>query len=186
MIVSSAVTFVAVYRGTGTQLRNQIDSEISGDADELSHALASSHPGSAKDLREAAAGYIRAQPFRASSTLLYVTIPGAGIVTNRPELFGSTKPDNGETASQQARENLLSAKLLAPGSGYTTLPMPDVGNLRLLRRTVRLQHGGGPGAGGDRGRHPARHRLARAEGRRARVHPRGRAGAGRRRCSPRS
>jgi len=141
VIVSSAITFVAVYRGTGAQLRNQIDSEIAGDADELSHALASSHPQTVTGLRAAAAGYIRAQPFRASSTLLFVTIPGAGTVTNRPELFGSATPDRGETAAQQTRENALSAKLLAPGHGYSTLPMPDVGNLRLLRRGLRLHAG---------------------------------------------
>ena len=142
MILSSAITFVAVYRGTGAQLRNQIDSEIAGDADELSHALVSSHPQSVAALRNAAAGYIRAQPFRASSTLLFVTIPGVGTVTNRPELFGSAAPDKGETAAQQAHENTLSAKLLEPGHGYSTLPMPDVGNLRLLRHRLRLQADG--------------------------------------------
>ncbi len=141
-MVSSAVTFVAVYRGTGTQLRNQIDSEIAGDADELSQALASSHPQSVSDVRKAAAGYIRAQPFRASSTLLFVTIPGVGTVTNRPELFGSATPDKGETAAQQAHENKLSTQLLAPGHGYSTLPMPDVGNLRLLRHAIRVDAGG--------------------------------------------
>jgi signal transduction histidine kinase len=143
VIASSAITFVAVYRGTGTQLRHQIDSEISGDADELTHALGSSQPRSVGQLRAAAAGYIAAQPFRASSTLLFVTIPGAGTVTNRPELFGSSKPDSGESAAQQAHENVLAAKLLSARTGYATLAMPDVGNLRLLRRTVHLQAGDG-------------------------------------------
>jgi len=144
VIVSSAVTFVAVYRGTGTQLRHQIDSEIAGDADELSNALSSSGAGSVGELRAAASGYISAQPFRASSTLLLVTIPGAGTVTNRPELLGATRPENGETLVQQARENALAAKLLAPGTGYTTLPAPDIGMLRVLRRPIRLRAGGRP------------------------------------------
>ena len=143
VIVSSAVTFVAVYRGTGTQLRHQTDSEIAGDADELSHALASSGAGSRGELRAAASGYIRAQPFRASSTLLFVTIPGAGTVTNRPELFGSPRPDNGETAAQQAQENQVGAKLHSGRDGYSTLPIPDVGKLRLLRRDVTVGIGDG-------------------------------------------
>ncbi len=111
VIASPAITFVAVYRGTGTQLRHQIDSEISGDADEL--ARMRSPPRSRARSGSCATRpprYIREQPFRASSTLLFVTIPGAGTVTNRPELFGSAKPDNGETpVPAGARERALGA-----------------------------------------------------------------------------
>lgn len=141
MIVSSAVTFVAVYRGTATQLKHQIDGQIAGDADELSHALAASEPGSVGALREAAAQYIRGQPFRASSTALFVTIPGAGAVTNQPELLGRDQPDPGETVAEQQHENELAAHLRAATPGFSTLPAPDVGDLRLLRRTVRLKAG---------------------------------------------
>jgi signal transduction histidine kinase len=143
VIGSSLITFVAVYRGTGTQLRHQIDAEIAGDADELAHALSSSGAHGMPRLRSAAAGYINAQPFRASSTLLFVTIPGSGTATNRPELFSSQPPDSGDTAAHQAEEDMLSRRLLASRNGYSTVEVPDVGKLRLLRRSVRL-----PGIGG--------------------------------------
>ncbi len=42
VLVSSAVTFVVVYRRTGSELRHQIDQEIHGDASDLSHALIAS------------------------------------------------------------------------------------------------------------------------------------------------
>ncbi len=138
LIVSSAITFIAVYNGTGSQLRHQIDSEISGDSGELGQALSSSGARSTKQLRAAAAAYIRAQPFSASSTLLFVILPGARPVTNRPELFGAQEPDDGETFAQQAEENSQSGRLLDAGLGFSTVLMPDVGELRLLRRTVRL------------------------------------------------
>jgi len=143
VIVSSAITFLAVYRGTASQLRNQIDAQIAGDADELSHALATSQPGSVNVLRNAAANYIRGQPFRASSTALFVTIPGAGAVTNQPELLRSASPDPGETAAEQAQENQLSTRVLEAGMGYSTLPAPDVGDLRLVRRIVPVRTGSG-------------------------------------------
>jgi hypothetical protein len=41
MLVCTGITFVAVYRGTGTQLRHQIDQEIAGDAGALSRTLTS-------------------------------------------------------------------------------------------------------------------------------------------------
>lgn len=147
LIVSTAISFVAVYRGTGSQLRHQIDTEIAGDADELGHALVSAHSRDTAKLRDAAGGYIRAQPFSASSTLLFVILPGARPVTNRPELFSAQSPDAGETSAQQAQENELSGRLLSAGAGYSTVTMPDVGKLRLLRRTVHLHASGGLTAG---------------------------------------
>ena len=38
-LVCTGIAFAAVYRGTGTQLRRQIDQEISGDAAEFAHNL---------------------------------------------------------------------------------------------------------------------------------------------------
>ena len=43
VVASSGITFFAVYRGTGTQLRRQIDSEIAGDSVEFAHALYLEH-----------------------------------------------------------------------------------------------------------------------------------------------
>jgi signal transduction histidine kinase len=138
LIVSSAITFVAVYRGTGSQLRHQIDTELAGDAEALGHTLASSGARSTRALQSVANGYIRAQPFSASSTLLYVILPGSAPVTNRPELFSPQTAEDGESNAQQAAENGLSGLLLSKGAGYATVEMPDVGKLRLLRRSVRV------------------------------------------------
>jgi len=139
LILSSAFIFIAVYGETGSQLRNQIDTEISGDASELARSLASSSAGSTSKLRNVAAAYIRAQPFSASSTLLFVIVPGTATVTNRPELFSVRTPDDGESAAAQAEENRLSAELLRKADGFATVRMPDVGSLRLLRRTVHVR-----------------------------------------------
>src|ERR1700677_1134093 len=72
MPVCNGVTFVAVYRGTGTQLRRQIDQEIAGDAAELAHNLTSSHAHAhtPAQVAHAASTYINDQPFSASSTFL--------------------------------------------------------------------------------------------------------------------
>ncbi|HXB16643.1 MAG TPA: HAMP domain-containing sensor histidine kinase [Solirubrobacteraceae bacterium] len=144
VIASSLITFVAVYRGTGSQLHKQIDGQITGDADELSHALAASRPRSMGELRAAAASYIDGQPFSASSTLLFVTIPGGGTVTNRPELFSTQLPDGGDSPAHQREEARLAAQLVASRSGYSTLKVADIGNLRLLRRPLHLRIGGVP------------------------------------------
>ncbi len=141
-LLCTGIAFAAVYRGTGTQLRHQIDQEIEGDSREFAHNLTLAKASTSSELSEAATRYVRAQPFSASSTLLFALVPGVGTSTNRPELFSrSPRPDNGESAPQQAEENRLSAQLLAVGDGFSTLALPDVGNLRLLKRVV-------PAAGG--------------------------------------
>lgn len=141
VLVSSAITFVVVYRGTGRELRHQIDHEISGDASELARAVRSSRAGSPKQVAERATRYIGGQPFKASSTLQFAIVPGARTSSNRPELFKRARVDNGETAVEQARENGLAARLQTVKDGYSTVDLPDVGDLRLVERSVTLPGG---------------------------------------------
>jgi len=138
ILICTGITFVAVYRGTGTQLRHQIDQELAGDASELSHTLVTSDDRRPAQVAARATRYVRAQPFSASSTLLFAIVPGVGTSTNRPELFAHAGPDNGETPATQAQENRLSQQLVTAPDGYSTLRLPDVGDLRLLKRTVSI------------------------------------------------
>ena len=140
-LICTGITFVAVYRGTGSQLRRQIDKEIAGDANELAHNLTPAGATTSRDVFDAASRYIRDQPFSASSTLLFALVPGAGTSTNRPELLDQTVPDDGETRVQQAAENRLSRQLLTARAGYSTLLLPDVGNLRVLKLVVAMPGG---------------------------------------------
>ncbi|HEY4426742.1 MAG TPA: ATP-binding protein [Solirubrobacteraceae bacterium] len=135
-LLSTGITFVVVYRGTGSQLRRQIDQELAGDAGELAHNLMLANTDSSRGLSEAATRYVRDQPFSASSTLLFALVPGQPISTNRPELFSSAVPDRGESSAAQAGENASAATLFAAADGYSTVRLPDVGKLRLLKRRV--------------------------------------------------
>ena len=142
-LLCTAIVFVAIYRDTGTQLRGQIDQELSGDAAELAHNLMDARARTPRQLAAAASRYIRGQPFSASYTLLFAYLPGTGTgtSTNQPELFTSPPPDDGETPAQQDQENHLSSHLLSVPEGYHTLALPDVGDLRLLKRLVRVGRG---------------------------------------------
>jgi signal transduction histidine kinase len=133
------IAFVAVYNGTGTQVRSQIDAEIAGDADDFAHNLRLAHAHTPQQISRAASRYIAGLPFTASSTLLFALVPGAPAASNRPELFHPGAPDNGETAVEQDQENRLAAQLPNVHLGYATLVLPDAGDLRVLRRVVALQ-----------------------------------------------
>jgi two-component system OmpR family sensor kinase len=141
-LICTGIAFAALYRGTGAQLRGQIDHELSGDAAEFAHNLTSAQMRSPAEVKRLASTYVHNQPFGASSTFLFAVVPGAGTATNRPELFAHARADNGETQTEQAQENRLSLQLVSVPAGYTTLALPDVGNLRLVKRTVHVR--GGP------------------------------------------
>jgi two-component system OmpR family sensor kinase len=137
-LACTAIAFVAVYRGTGSELRGQVDQELRGDVREMAGALTQARAADASQLAAAATAYVRDQPFSASSTLRFVVIPAVGTSTNRPELFKPLPPDNSETAGEQSRENQLSTRLLAAPVGYETLDLTDIGDLRLLKRSMHI------------------------------------------------
>ncbi len=138
-LVCTGIAFAAVYRGTGSQLRQQIDSEIAGDEAELAHSLLMAHARTPREISRAASRYIANQPFGADSTLLFVLVRGRKASTNRPELFAAdVHPDNGESVGEQSKENRLSAHLLSAPTGFSKLMLPDVGDVRLLKRRLRV------------------------------------------------
>ncbi len=136
MLVSVAVIFVVVYNDTGSELRSQIDRDLVNDTSQLSQPLSSLHTQSAGQIAALAARYVRAQPYTATSTLLFVLVPGQMTASNHLELFGSADPEAGETAFEQAKENGAGRDLLVPRIGYSTPRVPDVGHMRILERRV--------------------------------------------------
>jgi len=138
MLISAGVIFVVIYEDTGTELRNQIDRNITSDTSQLGHLLGSLHGQNPGRVAVVAQRYISAQPYTASSTLLFALVPGEATVSNHPEVFAAAGPEEGETLQEQARENAVGRELLTPRIGYWTHPVPDVGAMRIHERSVRL------------------------------------------------
>jgi two-component system, OmpR family, sensor kinase len=136
LLLSGAVTFFAVYRGTGHELNRQIDHTLADQMTSFAAHMSALDARSPRQIARAARAYVRTQPFSAGSTLEFALVPGAAPATNQPEFFGAERPDNGESAAEQEHENALSRRLLTIGEGYSTLELPDVGGLRLLKRKV--------------------------------------------------
>ena len=179
MVVSAAVVFIVVYTDTGTQLQQP-------DRSRHHRRRRPARPGAASGQRSGAGRdrgrrprYLRAQPYTASSTLLFVLVPSAQPASNHPEVFGGGAPSDGESRAEQAgRERRRGQRLLRPHLGYSIAPRPGRREDAHLLET-RDQLGGSVRivVGGRRAAHARRARPARG---RARV----RARRGRRaRCS---
>jgi two-component system OmpR family sensor kinase len=136
MAIVSAVMFVVVYEQTGSQLRTQVNEDISGDVNQLSETVRALRIQSPARLTAQLRAFVQDQPSRASTSLLFAVVPGFGTVTNHPELLGAARPDDGETAAEQQRENEQGRALLNGPNGHRTLSAPDVGPVRVDERLI--------------------------------------------------
>jgi signal transduction histidine kinase len=138
MLISVAIIFFVVYNDTGTEIRAQIDRDISGDTNQLAQALGPYRNLKPAALSKIARGYVEAQPYGSTSTLLFVLIPGAQAAFNHPEVVVEGRGDETEEpVAEQHQEHRIAAPLLRPQLGYGDRPVPDVGPTRILERTVR-------------------------------------------------
>lgn len=138
LLVAAAVIFLVVYQDTGSQLQSQIDRDITGDTNQMVESLRGLGGQSRAEIDAAASRYVLAQPYTATSTLLFVLMPPRATATNHPEEFGGGGPEEGETAAEQDLENAEGRKLLVPRLGYSTAQVPDVGRMRIFERSLDL------------------------------------------------
>jgi two-component system OmpR family sensor kinase len=148
LLAAAAVIFVVVYEQTGTELRAEIDQDVAGDLSQLSQAVKGigarppgppGPPGSPDALLAQVGVYLRAQPFSATSSLMFAAIPGHGSTSNPSELLGSRVPNDGETVAEQSQENALGRALLTAPTRITTQRAPDIGRVRVDERVVRVR-----------------------------------------------
>jgi signal transduction histidine kinase len=138
MVVSFAAVFVAVYVRVGNELRGQVDRDLAGDTGEFVQAMRPLAGKPPSDIVAAANTYVDSQPYNGTTKLLFALIQGAAVVSNHPELFGTSPSDHDKSQSQQARENEQRQRLLLPATGYSIREVPDVGKVRLFERPLNL------------------------------------------------
>ena len=89
VILAFAGTFVAVYRGTGARVHDQLHTNLETSASTVRGGLLADGTPTAAHAQALARRTIAAQPtFGPSSTLFLAQVPGHRPVTNEPELLG--------------------------------------------------------------------------------------------------
>ena len=136
LVLALAVTFAAVYTGTGDELRSRVDRRLSGEASAFARAGVPARTARSSALVAAGRRYIDGQPFGSSARLLFERIPGSGTITNQPELLRIGR-DRGERTSAQDVENRQARQIRAAPPGFSTVKLEDLGPLRLFVAPVR-------------------------------------------------
>jgi two-component system OmpR family sensor kinase len=127
--------FVAVYRGTTSRLEQSTDSGLREDASSLGAAVLAGSPG---DVARRASRYIERLGIRPTTHVEFVLVPGHRLVTNEPELLDTARADPDDTPGERRQEAVDADAVLRAPTGFSRLPLPGVGPVRLLVDTASI------------------------------------------------
>jgi two-component system OmpR family sensor kinase len=137
VVVCVAVAFVAVYRKSSAQLIRASKEDVRQDMTTLARATVGG-PQNVRALSTRVHRFFADPPFRPTSHIAFVALPGRTPLTNEPELLGLRRPEPGESSTFQNSENSAGQALTQAKEGFTTQTLPDTGRLRVLVRTTHL------------------------------------------------
>jgi two-component system, OmpR family, sensor kinase len=135
LVVAVGLTFLVIYRGTGSTMRSRVDMELREEvADFGGQGLGRARTSDA--LAAAGRRYVAGQVFGPSARLLILKVADGRITTNDPELLGLSSDLDREDARTQQREDQQASRLLAAPPGLSTVRLEDIGAVRVITRAV--------------------------------------------------
>ena len=127
-LAAVGATFLALYGGTSSRLRSQIDAQLRTQAAEWRQFTAGRNFRAPVMLERAAQRFIAAQRYHAESLVIVVQVKGGRDVSNNAELVAR------ETRDERARE---ATGLLNSPSGLATVPVEEAGPMRVLAQPIQ-------------------------------------------------
>lgn len=157
LLVALGITYIAVYRGTGSELSSRTDDELAQEVDRISTRLANVPAEGPKAYTHRANTITSGEKFGPNARVISISIDKGGTATNQPELVepgidrqdGETHSGDGGEHGDDDKSHELDEKkedarrILTSPPGYSTIEIEDVGKVRLLTREVELPGGVG-------------------------------------------
>lgn len=151
LLLALGVTYLAVYRGTGSELESRTESDLERELERLSVQLAAGDADSPAEYTSRARAISSAETFGPNARVISISVDGGGTATNQPKLVVPGDHDEGESDDhekereddhdskhemEERRED--SDRILGAESGFSTIEIEDVGEVRLLTSQVEL------------------------------------------------
>jgi two-component system, OmpR family, sensor kinase len=127
--IGIAASFVALYSGTSSRLRAQIDTALRTQVAEWNQFAARANLTSAAALRRAATQFIAGQRYHAESLIIVVQPSGGRTVSNNGELIARQEVIERTAAGETSR--LLDAPV-----GFSTATVAEAGTMRILSQPI--------------------------------------------------
>jgi two-component system, OmpR family, sensor kinase len=127
-VLGVVLSFLALYSGTSSRLRAQIDSNLRTQQAEWTQYAAQADLSTPAALDRAAEGFLKDQRYHASSLILLVQANGGAPVTNDSDVVGR----------EEARERRGSDRkgLLGAPVGLASASVAEAGNMRVLTQPI--------------------------------------------------
>ena len=99
LLAALTVTYFAVYRGTGSELRQRTEADLEREVESLSGKMASGPELTPQGYSQRANELAMAENFGTSSRVVSITVRGGTPQTNQPDLLGLNAGDEGSDHS---------------------------------------------------------------------------------------
>ena len=132
-----ALSFFAVYRGTGARLRDRIDEDLVAQAAEWDQLSAATAPATAGDLEQLARRFIGSRSYHPASRIFVVEVAGGEPVSNEPRILEQEEREHeDEDEKEEEEEDEPDDGLLDAHAGLADVSVDDAGRMRVLTRPI--------------------------------------------------
>ena len=136
--VAVGLSFVALYRGTGSRLRDRIDSDITTQVAEWEQLRGRSDLSTPRRVERTARRFIASQSYHPDSRIFIIDVAGGRPVTNQPrilerELEREEREEHEEESGEQ--EGVPDGLVDAP-EGLATVSIEEAGKMRVVTQPI--------------------------------------------------
>ena len=131
-LLGVGATFLALYSGTGSRLRGQLDAQLRTQAAEWHQATARTDLSTPAGVEQAATNFIAAQRYHAEALIIAVQARGGRTVSNNADVVA--REERREQSAAEGPGGVLDAPL-----GLSTAFAAEAGNMRVLTEPIVTQ-----------------------------------------------
>ena len=129
-----ALSFLAVYRGTGARLRDRVDEDLVTQVSEWDQLRAGAELAGAGDVERFAQRFIDSQSYHPASRIFVVDVAGGEPVTNHPQILEQEQEREHEGESDE-QDEVVDGLLRAP-VGLSDVSVEEAGRMRVLTQPI--------------------------------------------------
>jgi signal transduction histidine kinase len=137
-----ALSFFAVYRGTGARLRDRVDEDLVTQVSEWDQLRAGAELASAGDVEQFAQRFIDSQSYHPASRIFVVDVAGGEPVTNHRQILEQEQEQEheheheGEGEGESDEQDEVVDGLLSAPVGLSDVSVEEAGRMRVLTQPI--------------------------------------------------
>ncbi len=137
-LLAVGLSFLAVYRGTGSRLRDRIDSDLTAQVAEWEQFSRGSDLSTPSRVERTARRFIDSQSYHPASRIFLIDVAGGRPVTNHPDIL-ERELEREEREERSGEEEELPDGLVDAPEGVATVSVEEAGQMRIVTEPIDYQ-----------------------------------------------